>query len=266
VAAALVLGVTVAVEVARRNPEPTLRRSSPTRDRTEVDRREVFELAPLPTAQPDPDRPLGAEDRLLNEEPAEPSLPEPRPLEVMGPLPADEPSITTDLEVGPADQKMLADDEGAEEMVEETLIDSKMESPATLGAVAQAKESVGRRAEAERSSVAAQPAPALRQGAASGKAKDAAPVSARGAPEDAAPPTASVFLGDQLLWSGSAGECPVGRWATLLIVRDETVMKIVDQIHRTGRDKVVVCRLEAFRGATLTGAQDGELMVTIVVE
>jgi hypothetical protein len=82
----VVLGVTVTVEMVRRNPEPTLTRSPSERHRQSRQQDEIFELAPLPTANPDEERPIGAADRLLEEEPPLPDAPEPSALEVMGPL------------------------------------------------------------------------------------------------------------------------------------------------------------------------------------
>jgi hypothetical protein len=95
-AAAVVLGVSVAVEVARRNPEPTLGRPASSPQQPAQDRDEIFELAPLPTASPDTDRPLGAADHLLEEKPAQPAAPEPAPLEVIGPLPTEATSAVDD--------------------------------------------------------------------------------------------------------------------------------------------------------------------------
>lgn len=94
-AAAIVLGITVAMEVAQRNPEPSLSRPSAQRTRPVNEREEIFKLAPLPTANPNETRPLGATDRLLEEEPVQPAPPEPQPLEVIGPLPAGEPMVDT---------------------------------------------------------------------------------------------------------------------------------------------------------------------------
>ncbi len=91
-AAAVVLGVTVTVEMARRNPEPSLS-GPPYRDgRSVQEREEIFQLAPLPTANPDENRPLGATERLLEEEPVAPGAPEPAALEVIGPLRTTEPA------------------------------------------------------------------------------------------------------------------------------------------------------------------------------
>jgi len=85
-AAAVVLGVTVAMEVARRNPQPELDRTTAPRV-VNHDDTEIFQLAPLPSAVPSENRPLGATDHLLEEDLESPAAPEPEPLEIMGPLP-----------------------------------------------------------------------------------------------------------------------------------------------------------------------------------
>lgn len=87
-AAALVLGVTVILEVNRRNPGPAIesfaRATEESRQATPVDR---FALAPLPTSSVPPEKqPLGASDRLLASPIPEVELDDPPPLEVLGPL------------------------------------------------------------------------------------------------------------------------------------------------------------------------------------
>jgi hypothetical protein len=92
-AAAVVLGVTVATEVARRNPRPDPDRAVPARV-VHQDEEEIFQLAPLPSAVPSENRPFGATDRLREEPPHSPEAPEPAPLEIMGPLPSGD--VTTE--------------------------------------------------------------------------------------------------------------------------------------------------------------------------
>jgi hypothetical protein len=97
-AAALVLGVTVILEVNRRNPGPDIesfaKATEESRQATPVDR---FALAPLPPSSVPPDeQPLGASDRLLASPIPEVELDDPPPLEVLGPL-------TEEVGASPAD-------------------------------------------------------------------------------------------------------------------------------------------------------------------
>jgi len=278
-AAAVVLGVTVTYEMVLRNPSPTT--VKPTRTTTATsDDREIFELAPLPTAVPNDNRPIGATDRLLEEQPPPPAAPEPSALEVVGPLTADE--FSTATENAPAalkKDKALADTEihtGDDAPSETQAVRRNEDQPAELTAgrhkkrddtsILREADVVVDRQRSDRSAVAAQVAGELQQTEPSGKATAAAPEAGRGAMSDAPSPIASVVLGDAVLWSGSPGGCPVGQWPTLLIVRDQMVVRVVDQVHRTGNDTVVTCLPEGLQGATLADTEDGELMVTIVVE
>jgi hypothetical protein len=87
-AAAVILGVTVVIEVSRRNPGPST--ESMARLRKEghpAEPTERFALAPLPTnSLPPEQRPLGASDRLLASPVPDVELHDPAPLEVLGPL------------------------------------------------------------------------------------------------------------------------------------------------------------------------------------
>jgi hypothetical protein len=86
-AAALILGVTVAVEVARQNPGPELPLTTgPQPLPTETG---YFQLQPLPTKEDN--GLLGAGDHLLANPPPETELEPPPPLEVLGPLEPEQP-------------------------------------------------------------------------------------------------------------------------------------------------------------------------------
>jgi hypothetical protein len=83
-AAALVLGVTVAVELARQNPGPQLPEPLTKAPQPVPTETGYFQLQPLPTKADN--GLLGAGDHLLASPPPESELEPPPPLEVMGPL------------------------------------------------------------------------------------------------------------------------------------------------------------------------------------
>jgi hypothetical protein len=87
-AAVVILGVTVVIEVNRRNPGPSTESMARLRkEGISAEPTERFALAPLPTSSlPLEQQPLGASDRLLASPVAEVELDEPAPLEVLGPL------------------------------------------------------------------------------------------------------------------------------------------------------------------------------------
>jgi hypothetical protein len=91
VAAVVVLGVTVVLEVQRRQPDPDLGRwQERALEGAAAEPTHGFSLAPLPTITGSTSRPRGAADRLVSA-PAEeenPGLEPAPPLEVMGPLSA----------------------------------------------------------------------------------------------------------------------------------------------------------------------------------
>ena len=89
-AAGLALAVTLAMEVARRSPDPHEVIRSPT-TAPAPDESDFFQVQPLPTSPvPEGEELVGASDRLLASPPAEPELDEPEPLEVRGPLRVEE--------------------------------------------------------------------------------------------------------------------------------------------------------------------------------
>ncbi len=89
-AASVALAVTVAMEVARQRPDlPTSSRPYAPSPAPPPGESEFFQLKPLPTSPVPPEEELvGATDRLLASEPAEPDFDEPEALDVRGPLSA----------------------------------------------------------------------------------------------------------------------------------------------------------------------------------
>jgi hypothetical protein len=87
-AAAVILGVTVIIEVNRRTPGPNIESiARASKERHQAVPTERFSLAPLPTSSLPPEqRPLGASDRLLASPIAEVELDDPAALEIFGPL------------------------------------------------------------------------------------------------------------------------------------------------------------------------------------
>ena len=88
-AAAVVLGVTVILEVERRSPPQSVANWQEIAQEKAAETREPFSLAPLPTSTvPEKDRPLGAVDHLVAETAPEiaPSTDADPAIEVLGPL------------------------------------------------------------------------------------------------------------------------------------------------------------------------------------
>lgn len=250
VAAALVLGVTVAMEVARRNPQPSFQQPAPARDPSAVDRREIFELAPLPTAQPDENRPLGAEDRLLDEEPVEPTAPEPQPLEVMGPLPEDEPAATAPRRMAPATEKRPA--------VEAEEAEAKVVAPPAPA--------VGRNELADRFD-----APAKREKSDASVDRDRSSVSresGKGAAlhqpqgdRPAASLAVVIHLDGVVYWSGETVDCGPGSWRGRIEIRDSVVVTLEPDEQEPG----IGCDPETLLASKLSRVEDGGYLVEIVV-
>jgi len=253
VAAALVLGATVALEVARHNavPPPKPERVSPVHD---IDNDEVFALAPLPTANPNEPRPMGASDRLLAEEPPEPDAPEPMPLEVIGPLAVSDGRQETSLgdsgkgretarttasgvdaaaatEVGWREQK--AAPAAADRVAGGSPTVSTNESSAVVG---------NRRAEA---------APMRAPASAVETAVDEAPAGRR---------PVVVLAGDRTVWSGSTSACIDGRAAAVIEIRSGMVVSVEGVAGSEG-----VCRPDGLVGARLADVDDGFHEVEIIV-
>lgn len=261
-AATVVFAVTVVMEVARRNPEPTIRRPSPQRERPMHEREEIFELAPLPTANPDDRRPLGATDRLLEEEMEPPPAPEPAPLEVMGPLPTDGSSIS-------ADEALDSPDTTPQPSVDSAATTTSDLRPAP------AKTEAGTRSKAS-----ADLAPAAPQGAAqsraagerrgslksleSGKARKIDVAGGRVSPEK----RVVLQIGEAVVWSGSTVECEDGRRPVRIEVRNGEVVSVAPVLDETARatgEADAGCRPRDLIGAAVVHVDDGVHLGEIIV-
>ncbi len=261
-AATVVFAVTVVMEVARRNPEPTIRRSSSQRERPMQEREEIFELAPLPTANPDDRRPLGATDRLLEEEMALPPAPEPAPLEVMGPLPTDGSLIVADDAAGsPATTPPAAAEIAAATTTDLRPAPAKKES-------------------APRSKASAYIEPAAPQGAAqsravgdgraglrsleTGKAQQNAVAGGRVSPEK----RVVLQIGGAVVWSGSTAECEDGRRPVRIDVRNGEVVSVATVLDETGSESGELdagCQPRDLIGAVVVNVGDGVHLGEIIV-
>lgn len=140
-AAGLALAVTVAMEVARRAPDPmeTPRsRREATADAPEET--EIYQLKPLPTSSVPPEEELiGVSERLLASPPAEPELDEPEALYVQGPLPME------DNEPG-FESRDEAKNQGGRMAVEESVARDQPKSSPARGQVAAAPSNLEARA------------------------------------------------------------------------------------------------------------------------
>ena len=258
-AAAVVLGVTVTVEMVLRNPSPTTDR--PTTITATSDDREIFELAPLPTAVPDDNRPIGATDRLLEEQPPPPAAPEPSALEVVGPLTADEFSIAT--ESAPAalkKDKALADTE----------VETRGAGSAGMGATLRGADppapATGRREKWD-------DAPADGDRSLSRSTASAAGVESTGKIDtesvererqaDSFP--VSMLIDGIEVWTGAATICGEGRWPVVLKIQNGTVVDLRSTGGATEEEAAGVCRPAGIIGLAISGVSDGEVTAEIVV-
>jgi hypothetical protein len=255
-AAAIVLGVTVAMEVVQRNPGPTTDPARPERHRPIEAEEKIFELAPLPTAEPDENRPLGAVDRLLDEEPSPPHTPEMAPLEVIGP-------ISTDVETDPpppAEEAVRVDD----------LAEAVTEPPArTTTRDVDAAQLAGR--ESSEGSAAAE----LEKKADGGKRAGAASVTGKMMAEERpapktisrrkAPSSVHLTVGDIEVWSGADASCPVGSWPVRVEIRGGVVASletIGDELSDTTSAR---CRPDSLLGSAVLTIDDGWYEALLVV-
>ena len=261
-AAVVVLGVTVAVDVARRNPEPTLSRPSLQRERPAREREEIFELAPLPTANPDESHPLGATDRLLEEEPVPPAAPEPAPLEVMGPLSTDESAAAADEAPRSSGNEPAPDGE----VVETTVLHSRP-APAKKTARAHSGTLAGTASTAPQEAGLSQ---ADKDREETFRAPDAGKAYRDKADGGRQAPVAPVVLHiDGLeVWSGSTGACAVGVWPVRIEVRDGEVVSWEPILGETGDEtgeRGEGCQPETLIGSIVADVGDGIHLAEIVV-
>lgn len=257
-AAAVVFGVTVAVEVARRNPEPSLTRPTPVHRRPAPDKDEIFELAPLPTASPDDNRPLGAADHLLQEEPQQPVAPEPDPLEVMGPLPRDAATKIAGRSIPSSDQPAISETEHPEEIVTGSLEPMARErrlgsTGESAGAVAPAPPKAARLVAREDDAATAQ---------SSGKSTVALDAVADGKTNPATGVILRIDGTDHR--PGRRLMCPAGTRQVRIEVRENTVvgMELLTDETEIGDG----CRLEELLGSILPGVGDGSYLAEVVIQ
>jgi hypothetical protein len=259
VAAAMVLGVTVAMEMARRNPAPSLSRPSPQRDRPVAEREEIFELAPLPTANPDDNRPLGAVDRLLEEVPPQPLAPEPAPLEVMGPLPTDtfledavEPSSSPDSRVVPESEGLKS-----------TVMDSPDPSMKKnlLAQPAASEEAASVAPAMKHRSRAAEDREVTARVAEAGKAGRGAIAGQR----QVVMLEVVVRIDGTEVWTGSSSACAVGTWAVRIEIIEHTVVAAEPRVGGAKDEAPRGCMPSNLIGAILDDVRDGIYLAEIVV-
>lgn len=252
IAAAVVLGVAVATEMARRNPSPTLSRPSPQRERPVAEREEIFKLAPLPTAVPDPNRPLGAADHLLQEDPAPPAAPEPVPLEVIGPL-------ETAAPTGVATESDPAMD------LRDTDYDEEIASPQHIAPESESAKARDFSPAEGPDEVSAAPAPKRDRATVGGGRASRAGMSTTG--KEIRSPAAdrqkgtvvSAFLrlDETVVWEGFSSQCGNGAWPVEIEIRGGVVIA-VEPLPAGGEDEAaILCQPGSLVGTHLDGIADG---------
>jgi hypothetical protein len=261
-AAAVVLGVTVAMEVAQRNPGPTPASEEPERHRRVVAEEEIFELAPLPTADPEENRPIGAVERLLDEEPSPPPSPEMAPLEVIGP---------TSTDVG-GDAPLRSEKAAARADLAESVAEPQVASqPAALTTARDADigSSAGR--EAGKGGAVEDKKRETEDDMVVGKVSVGAQAmnKARPAPEELdlerTAPTVRLVVAGTEVWSGAVRNCPEGRWPLRVEVRDGVVVSTERGSSERSEESSSLCIPEDLLGATVRGVEDGWHAADLVV-
>jgi hypothetical protein len=266
-AAAVVLGVTVTLEVARRNPTPAVDRPTAPRP-AQHDEREVFELAPLPSADRAKDRPIGATDRLLEEDLDQPEAPEPAALEVVGPL-------TSNEVVGeePQLREAAPDTDRAAAAPPARLELQEVEGDSAQGTSGSPE--TGKAAPAMRRQPPPEPAPAgLATGSsAAGSEKSEASKSVVATfggtgPDEAGRSVAAgseavLLVADAEVWRGLVDGCSMGRWSiTIEVVNGAVVdLDLGVEVAALGEG----CRIDDMIGALVSGVDDGRRPAELVV-
>lgn len=258
-AAAVVLGVTVTLELARRNPSPAL--DEPRRSTAmNADDREIFELAPLPSAVPGEERPVGATERLLEEHPPPPSAPEPRALEVVGPLNEDEISRdTVSVETATGKRTALGEAGGAVDNPRKSeLGDGAMAHESVDDAASSADKGRAKNAEADPGSAR------LRR-----QAPEAQAATGRIDPADPDEPRpmagVSIVVGNNEVWTGTTGDCAPGRWEVRIEIRRGLVVGLEPVDADRADPPVLECRPREVFDAEITELDDGVYSAEIVV-
>jgi hypothetical protein len=128
-AAVVVFGLTVIIEVNRRNPGPSVGSIARMSDEGRTEPTERFSLAPLPTSSlPLEQQPLGASDRLLASPIPVIELEDPLPLEILGPLEEGEGFEPADKTIGGDPVGMVA--ESAAVLADTDELKSRPDQPA----------------------------------------------------------------------------------------------------------------------------------------
>lgn len=251
VAAAVVLGVTVTVEMVLRNPTPTT--VKPTRTITASnDDREIFELAPLPTAVPDDNRPIGATDRLLEEQPPPPAAPEPSVLEVVGPLTEDDREA-----LGSRDADQVAAIGGGNWAPVPR--QKKARDKGSRGA-ALAEGSAAKDAAAKADSARAVPAPQESRIATVGKEHPEETVE----PEEDGTRSAIVLVDGREVWRGRSFGCGAGIYKIRLKIHLGVV--VIHTFTLAGDHLSTVCSPAGLNLATVEGVEDGWLDAELFIQ
>jgi len=258
-AAAAVLGVTVTLEVARRNPTPTLKPDSRPRVINQ-DEREIFELAPLPTAVPDPNRPLGATDQLLEEEPEHPAAPEPRALEIIGPLTDEEHAEIADPR--PASSRPAPPQEAASSVGTAAGEADSMDIE-ELRAFAPDTNRVARKQRASSKSGRSRDEGVTRESRTAAAGKPITDDDGTRSPRGTIP--AALIMDGIELWAGQCSPCAVPRWTVLITVEDGVVVTV-----ETAPDDPLLlsdeaCLLHDFVGTALGGITDGRHFAEVIL-
>lgn len=266
-AAAVVLGVTVAMEVARRNPQPTLGDGAPRRVINQ-DEREIFPLAPLPTAVPNENRPLGATDRLLEEAPSAPKAPEPAALEIVGPLSEEEHRVAVGApKKTPAD---TADSTDSTPRDDRTPRQETMNGEAGADSPEAATEGGSRRLDAAGPGLPqakAASAAAVREPGGkieAGRLRSAETES--GGTEIPASVGVALTLGGKKVWAGRSTPCAQLSWKVELLITKGVVVAVTPLIDGAPDPATLSCRPTGLVGVTLEGLPDGPTTGLIVAE
>jgi hypothetical protein len=260
IAAAVVLGVTVATEMVRRNPTPAPSRTPAQQERRVQASEKIFELAPLPTAVPDDHRPLGAADHLLEEEPALPPAPEPAALEVMGPLNT---AARSDAAVEPfssTDDRLSTADEG---LASEFAVGARRSSAKN--------EPVSRVGSSIEASAAAPPKKDRLQ--LDGDLQSEAGLTGAGQPgrEPAAggalraAVSVTLRIDGSAVWSGSSSACQVGRISVRIEVRGHVVSNLEPVVVEAQSTAGAVCEPDGLIGSSFEGVSDGTYLGELVI-
>ncbi len=256
-AAAVVLALTVVMEVERRTPGPTLDEQPRTTSRSRSARpTERFSLAPLPTAStPEEEQPLGAADRLLASPiPEREFTGEPPALEVLGPLDTEDKNALEENPQVQAHQEKMAP------------------APATVDtSSAGVAAATGRSAAPARQPQAAATRMASQAGSAEGeKRTDVGAMSDAATMSFTAGGAGKLFItvGDETFWQtfDPQRRCPPGRH----IVRVEIVGgAVVTALPFSGAQSLAPaenCAADLVSGLKIEGVPDGEYRAEVVID